>query len=148
MVKNNDLLKDKTEDVEQWLQRLAETGNSPTVRSGGGRFGRYWVWTFGMDLTSRNHMNILSSDVVVALPGGPRALSEVQLAKIYRNSTIALFGSEEEDRNEVGGLSTVADDLHCPIARTLDDVDSFLQEHLMGQLQTLSPGLGWAEVTG
>ena len=87
-------------------------------------------------------------NVVVSLPGGPRALSEVQLAKICRNPTIALFGSEEEDRNEVGGLSTVADDLHCPIDRTLDDVDSFLQEHLMGQLQTLSPGLGWAEVTG
>ena len=96
----------------------------------------------GMDLTSRNHINILSSDVVVALPGGAGTLSEVQLANIYRKPTIAFLGVEE-DGKEIGGMRT-ADELHVPIARTLNDVDIFLQEHLMGRLQTLSDGLDWA----
>ena len=30
---------------------------------------------------SRNHVNVLSSDVVVALPGGPGTLSELRLAR-------------------------------------------------------------------
>jgi len=33
-----------------------------------------------MDMNSRNHINILSSDVVIALPGSKGTYSEVMLA--------------------------------------------------------------------
>jgi len=98
--------------------------------------------TAGTDLTSRNHINILSSDVVVALPGGPGTLSEVQLANIYGKQAIAFLGPEEDEKT-IASLATAAD-LEVPIARTIDEVDAFLQEHLMGRLQTLSTGLDWA----
>jgi uncharacterized protein (TIGR00725 family) len=48
------------------------------------------------DLMSRNHINILNSDLVVALPGGPGTASEVQLAIDY-NRPVILF-AEDPDR--------------------------------------------------
>lgn len=39
---------------------------------------------------ARNHINILSSDVVVALPGGPGTLNEVAYAHIHRKPTVLL----------------------------------------------------------
>jgi hypothetical protein len=38
---------------------------------------------------SRNHVNVLSSDVVVALPGGPGTASEVALALEYGRPVVA-----------------------------------------------------------
>uniref|UniRef100_A0A061REV6 Rossmann fold nucleotide-binding protein n=2 Tax=Tetraselmis sp. GSL018 TaxID=582737 RepID=A0A061REV6_9CHLO len=41
---------------------------------------------------SRNHINVLSSDVIVALPGGPGTASEVQLAMEYGKPVVLLTG--------------------------------------------------------
>lgn len=54
----------------------------------------------GTEPLSRNHINILTSDVIVALPGGPGTLSEVQLAIRYGRPLIAWL----ERRDEIPGL--------------------------------------------
>lgn len=43
----------------------------------------------GMDARSRNHINVLSSDAIVALPGGEGTASEVRLAVRYGRPVIA-----------------------------------------------------------
>lgn len=57
----------------------------------------------GKDMQSRNHINILSADIIVALPGGHGTLSELELALEYKvpitcfieNQTIAGFNTEQ-----------------------------------------------------
>jgi len=44
----------------------------------------------GTDARSRNHINVLTSDVVVALPGGEGTRSEVQLAVRYSRPVFLL----------------------------------------------------------
>jgi uncharacterized protein (TIGR00725 family) len=46
----------------------------------------------GADERSRNHINVLSADVLIALPGGPGTRSEVELAARYRRPLIAYLG--------------------------------------------------------
>ncbi|MBX3271088.1 MAG: molybdenum cofactor carrier protein [Sandaracinaceae bacterium] len=48
----------------------------------------------GTDPRSRNHVNVLSSDVIVALPGGEGTRSEVALAARYGRLAV-LFGPRE-----------------------------------------------------
>jgi uncharacterized protein (TIGR00725 family) len=50
----------------------------------------------GTDPMSRNHINVLSSNVLVALPGGPGTASEVALALRYRRPIIAYLRTREE----------------------------------------------------
>lgn len=50
----------------------------------------------GAEPMSRNHLNVLSSDVVVALPGGPGTCSEVELALRYGRPVVA-FGAARFD---------------------------------------------------
>ena len=45
--------------------------------------------TRGRDAMSRNHINVLSADCVIALPGGAGTRSEVSLAMEYGRQTIA-----------------------------------------------------------
>lgn len=47
----------------------------------------------GTDARCRNHINILSSDVVIILPGNEGTRSEAELAARYRKPAIAWFGS-------------------------------------------------------
>lgn len=51
--------------------------------------------TDGADAGSRNHINILSSDVVILLPGSEGTRSEAALAVRYRKPAIAWFGRHE-----------------------------------------------------
>lgn len=53
----------------------------------------------GTDPLSRNHVNVLSSDVVVVLPGGAGTASEAALAVRYRRPVIGFL-----DRSEMPGL--------------------------------------------
>lgn len=46
----------------------------------------------GQEALSRNHINILTSDVVVALPGGPGTASEVRLALHYGKPVVLFLG--------------------------------------------------------
>ena len=49
----------------------------------------------GADPASRNHVNVLSADVVVALPGGAGTASEVRLATGYGRPLVVWAGPEE-----------------------------------------------------
>jgi predicted Rossmann-fold nucleotide-binding protein len=71
----------------------------------------------GTDLRSRNHINILSSDVVIVLPGNEGTESEMTLAVRYGKPVIAFFGE-----HAVGWLPPEG----VPVARTLADVESFV----------------------
>lgn len=75
----------------------------------------------GEDNLSRNHINVLSCDAIVALPGGAGTASEVSLALRYRKP-IVVFSPDEK---------RVA---HFPKdalrAATLEDVERFLARHL------------------
>jgi hypothetical protein len=75
----------------------------------------------GTELLSRNHINVLSSDVIVALPGGPGTVSEVDLAKRYQRPVIAFLRS----RNELPGLSG-----DIPVQGDFDQVCKFIQSRL------------------
>jgi uncharacterized protein (TIGR00725 family) len=50
----------------------------------------------GTDPMSRNHINVLSSNVLVALPGGAGTASEITLALRYRRPVIAYLRTREE----------------------------------------------------
>ena len=56
--------------------------------------------TRGTDPLSRNHINILSSDVLIALPGGAGTASEVALALEYGRPLVAYL----HDRADITGL--------------------------------------------
>ena len=77
--------------------------------------------TRGTDPLSRNHVNVLSSDVVVALPGGAGTASEVTLAIRYGRPVIAFVDA----RADIPGLEE-----EVPLARTLADVVGFVERAL------------------
>ena len=75
----------------------------------------------GADSRSRNHINILSSDVVIALPGSEGTRSEVELAVRYGKPVIAYFGGVAVDWPVPQGV---------PVGRTLAEVQAFVEQHL------------------
>ena len=79
----------------------------------------------GTDPRSRNHINILSSDVVIVLPGNEGTESEMTLAVRYGKPVIAFFGDHVVDWQPPAGV---------PVARTLDEVRQFVREALRGRL--------------
>jgi len=58
----------------------------------------------GQDTLSRNHINILSSDVIVVLPGGQGTASELELAKRYGKTVFEL--------NDVADLDALFASIH------------------------------------
>ncbi len=50
----------------------------------------------GTDPASRNHINVLSSDVVIALPGSWGTRSEVELAVLYARPLVAYLRHRDE----------------------------------------------------
>jgi uncharacterized protein (TIGR00725 family) len=75
----------------------------------------------GTDPRSRNHINILSSDVVIILPGNDGTESEMTLAVRYRKPVIAFFGDHAVDWGPPEGV---------PVARTLAEVQAFVRKNL------------------
>ncbi len=53
----------------------------------------------GTEPLSRNHINVLSADVLVALPGGAGTRSEVLLARRYRRPLVAWLADRDEIPN-------------------------------------------------
>ena len=53
----------------------------------------------GTDPMSRNHLNILTSDVLIALPGSEGTSSEVALALHYQRPLVAYLSSREQIKN-------------------------------------------------
>jgi uncharacterized protein (TIGR00725 family) len=72
------------------------------------------------DVITRNHVNILSADAVVALPGSVGTHNEIRLARRFAKK-IVLFGPAEEFSVYDGGL---------PVAAALADVAVFLDAAL------------------
>jgi uncharacterized protein (TIGR00725 family) len=79
----------------------------------------------GTDPRSRNHINILSSDVVIVLPGDEGTQSEMGLAVRYGKPVIAFFGGDAVGWPAPPGV---------PVARTLADVEAFVRDTLAGRL--------------
>jgi uncharacterized protein (TIGR00725 family) len=75
----------------------------------------------GMTPQSRNHINVLTADVVVALPGGPGTSSEVRLAVRYRRPCVAFV----TDRSQIAGLPD-----EVPSVPTLEEVAAFVLRHV------------------
>lgn len=77
--------------------------------------------TRGTEATSRNHINVLSSDVIIALPGSAGTSSEVRLACTYDRPVVAFLSAP----SEIPGLPE-----EVPVCRTLDCVKRFVAAHL------------------
>lgn len=77
--------------------------------------------TSGTETLSRNHLNVLSADVLVALPGGAGTASELRLAQRYRRPAIALV----DDAAEIPGLPA-----GISAAPSLAEVRDFVTRHL------------------
>jgi predicted Rossmann-fold nucleotide-binding protein len=75
----------------------------------------------GMQQMSRNHINVLSSDVLVALPGGQGTASEVMLALRYERPVVAYLG-------ESGSIPSLP--ASVPVTQSIEEVASFLQRHM------------------
>lgn len=80
----------------------------------------------GTAALSRNHVNVLTADVVVALPGGAGTRSEVELAVRYAKPIVAFPGAD--------GLPE--DWPPIPVALTFDDLEAFLVPQL-GRIASL-----------
>ncbi len=81
----------------------------------------------GTDPMSRNHVNVLASDVLVVLPGGPGTASEAELALRYGRPIAAFLES--------------ADQLPClpaaiPVFGTIPEVEGFLRTTLGARCRT------------
>lgn len=70
---------------------------------------------------SRNHINILSADAVLVLPGGLGTASEARLALSYGRPVAAFI----QDRRSVAALPD-----QVPLVPTLDEVDQFLRRNV------------------
>jgi len=79
----------------------------------------------GTEALSRNHVNVLTADVVVALPGGQGTASEVVLALRYGRPVIAFVASREEIPELPPSV---------PAASTLEEVARFVTDALAGRL--------------
>jgi uncharacterized protein (TIGR00725 family) len=77
--------------------------------------------TSGTDPMSRNHINVLTANVLIALPGGPGTSSEVMLAQRYRRPIIVFVDARTD-------IPTLPDDV--PAVSTLAEVQDFVRRCL------------------
>ena len=75
----------------------------------------------GTDPMSRNHINVLSADVLIALPGGEGTASELELARRYGRPAIAFVRAAAD----IPGIP-----VGTQVATELDDVRAFVSGHL------------------
>ena len=75
----------------------------------------------GFEADSRNHIVVLSSDLVVVLLGGAGTLSEAMLAVQYKRPVIAYLNSQEE-------ISDLPQDI--PVVNSLESLNSFILTHI------------------
>lgn len=79
--------------------------------------------TRGTEAGSRNHINVLSSEVIVALPGGAGTASEVRLALAYDRPIVAYL----ERRDEIPDLPA-----RVPVESSLAAIQAFIQAAIAG----------------
>ena len=71
----------------------------------------------GLAALSRNHINVLSADVLIALPGGFGTMSEIGLSVQYNRPCIAFIQDQSQAVNLPEGI---------PVATSLNDVATFV----------------------
>ena len=72
----------------------------------------------GTEQASRNHINILTADVLVALPGSHGTASEIRLANEYKKPLVAFLNSRED----IPGLP-----LEVVVEQDIEKVKSFVR---------------------
>jgi len=77
----------------------------------------------GTDLLSRNHLNVLTADVSIALPGSSGTASEVELALRYGRPLIAYLKGRDEIPNLPDEVEVTSD---------LEAVKAFVRAQLAG----------------
>jgi uncharacterized protein (TIGR00725 family) len=75
----------------------------------------------GTSQLSRNHINVLSSNIVIALPGGAGTASEVELAVRYRRPVAAYL----DHRSDIPSLPA-----EVPVFSDLDCLQNFVRSRL------------------
>jgi uncharacterized protein (TIGR00725 family) len=80
----------------------------------------------GGGATSRNHINVLSSDVIIAMPGSAGTSSEVELAVAYDRAIIAFIAT----RDEIPGIPN-----EVPSSASFDDIRAFVRRALASDLR-------------
>jgi uncharacterized protein (TIGR00725 family) len=75
----------------------------------------------GTEPLSRNHINVLSSDVVIALPGDTGTRSEVALALSYNRPVVGYV----ESRDEIPGFP-----IEIPVCSTFEEIQEFVRARL------------------
>ena len=75
----------------------------------------------GSDPLSRNHINILSSDVIIALPGSAGTASETRLAVAYKRPIAAYLDSPDQ-------IPKLAEQI--PVLMAFEDVQDFVRSNL------------------
>lgn len=75
----------------------------------------------GKDYLSRNHINVLSSTAVIALPGGQGTAAEVSLAVDYGKPVIAYAADAESVRHFPRSVRRVT---------AIDGVEQFVRQHV------------------
>ncbi|HUP26013.1 MAG TPA: molybdenum cofactor carrier protein [Thermoanaerobaculia bacterium] len=78
-----------------------------------------WSGGDGIDPLSRNHLNVLSSDALVALDGGAGTASEITLALRYTRPVVAFLENPERE------LLLRPKDV--PLVKTLAEVEAFVR---------------------
>jgi len=77
--------------------------------------------TSGKDIASRNHIIILSADVIVAFPGGAGTRSEIQLAQEYGRPLLILNPNHEWDEFK---------NTRTPSAKNLEEAIQWLAKNI------------------
>ncbi len=75
----------------------------------------------GTERLSRNHINVLTADVLVALPGDAGTLSEVELAVRYERPVVAFVESDQDIPGLPDGV---------PVSSSLEGVQTFVVTQL------------------
>lgn len=84
------------------------------------------------DTESRNHINVLTSDLIVALPGGSGTASEVELAIGYGTPLVFFTGAATIDGHPPRYFQNKRSGGSVSIAESLREVEAAINFHLAG----------------
>ncbi len=94
----------------------------------------------GRDEGSRNHINVLSSDVLIVLPGGSGTYSEITLRIDYGKKVIIFLGGYNIDGHSAEHFLSIAqDNAQVSIASSPEELEILLRQEL-GEGFTVCPG--------
>ena len=93
--------------------------------------------THGMDFMSRNHINVLTADLLFALPGSAGTFSEVMLRMQYGRPVILFLGRETIDGKRADQIRAESPEPNLLLeAKSIEEVSSRIEQ----SLEIHSPG--------